>query len=116
MAEPEFTLGSQDRTLVLSSVLDACAYRTWHLFCVHVRTNHVHAVLQTDVAVERALVYLKARATSALKTNHPGRQRFWIKHGSTRYLWNHTSLAAAMDYVINQQGSPMEVWMRKSIA
>ncbi len=111
MAEPAFILGPQDRKLVLNSVLDACAYRGWHLFCVHIRTNHVHAILQTDVQVARVLAYLKARATFVLKTLHPHRRRFWSKHGSTRYLWNRTSLAAALDYVMNGQGTPPESWM-----
>ncbi len=82
MAETEFILGPQDRNLVLNSVIDACAYRAWHLFCVHIRTNHVHAILQTDLPVDRVLTYLKARATFALKTLHPHRQRFWSKHGA----------------------------------
>ncbi len=116
MAEPEFTLGAQARCIVLNSVLETCAYRAWHLFCVHVRTNHVHAVLQTDVPIERALSYLKARATFVLKTDYPDRRRFWTKHGSTRYLWTGASLAAAVGYVMTQQGSPMESWMRRSVA
>ena len=76
----------------------------------------MHVVLQADVPVERALGYLKARATFALKTHYPERRRFWTKHGSTRFLWNRASLAAALDYVVNQQGSPMESWMGGPIA
>lgn len=112
MAEPEFTLGPQDRALVLSCVRETCSYRAWDLVCVHVRTNHVHTVLQTNIPIEHAMSYLKARATFVLKTRYRDRQRFWTKHGSTRYLWNHVSLAAAVDYVMNQQGAPMESWMR----
>ncbi len=110
MAEPEFILNPQDRKLVLSSMVDACAYRDWHLFCVHIRTNHVHAVLQTDIPMDRALIYLKARATFVLKAYYPDRRRFWTKHGSTRYLWDRASLAGALDYVMNQQGVPMGSW------
>jgi len=111
MAEPEFMLGAHDRKLVLTSIIDACSYRAWHLFCVHIRTNHLHAVLKTDLPVDRAVTYMKARATFVLKTYHPNRQRFWTKHGSTRYLWNRASMAAALGYVMNQQGSRMESWM-----
>jgi hypothetical protein len=53
----------------------------------------------------------KARVTVALKPDHPLRTRFWTKHGSTRYLWTRISLDAAIDYVINQQGAPMECWI-----
>jgi REP element-mobilizing transposase RayT len=111
VAEPEFSLGPQDRALVLNSIVDACTNRAWRLFCVHIRTRHVHAVLQTDAPVSRTVSYLKARATFVLKTYHPDRQRFWTKHGSTRYLWNRASVGAALDYVMNQQGSPMDMWV-----
>ena len=67
MAEAEFILGPQDRNLVLNSVIDACTYRAWHLFCVHIRTNHVHAILQTDLPVDRVLAYLKARPARDLR-------------------------------------------------
>ena len=110
MAEPEFILNPQDRNLVLHSIMATCADRGWHLFCLHIRTNHVHAILQTDVPIDRALIYLKARATLVLKAYYPDRQRFWTKHGSTRYLWDRASLAAAWDYVMNQQGAPMASW------
>ncbi|MBV9158565.1 MAG: transposase [Acidobacteriaceae bacterium] len=116
MVEPGFTLDPEDRALVLKSIIETCSHRAWHLFGVHVRTNHVHAVLQTDVPVERALNYLKARATFVLKTRHSGRQRFWTKHGSTRYLWSRASVADALDYVMNQQGSPMDSWAPDPIA
>jgi REP element-mobilizing transposase RayT len=113
MTEPEFTLDPQDRSLVLNCIIDACAYRAWHLFCV--QRNHVHAILQTDVPVERALSYLKARATFVLKPHHPDRQRFWTKHGSTRYLWDRTSVISALDYVMNGQGTPMDSWLCESV-
>ena len=115
MAEAEFTLDQEDRALVLKSVVDACAHRAWHLFCVHIPTNHVHAVLQTDLPADRTLIYLKGRATFVLKTRYPDRERFWTKHGSTRYLWNRASLRAAVDYVMNRQGTPMELWACESI-
>lgn len=113
MAEPEFTLDRQDRLTVLNSVIQACECRRWHLFSLHVRTTHVHAIVQTDVVPERALIYMKARATFAMKQRHARRERFWSKHGSIRYLWDRKSLAAAVDYVVNRQGRPMEWWATK---
>ena len=96
----------------MSAIVTSATYRDWHLYCAHVRTNHVHVVVQPDVDVNRALAYLKARATFVLKSIHPGRIRFWSKHGSTRYLWDRPSLDAAVDYVLNQQGERMAVWER----
>ena len=110
MLEPEFTLEKSDRVRVLHSAVNSCAYRGWHLFCVHIRTNHIHVISQADVPVNQMLIYLKARATKELKAHHPDRQRFWTKHGSTRYIWDRNSLDATLDYVTNQQGPPMELW------
>ena len=50
---------------------------------------------------------LKARATRCLRTagvfsadNH-----VWTRHGSTRYLWKKEDVEAAVDYVLNNQGT-----------
>ena len=92
LLQPEFTLEKSDRLRALHSVVNSCACRGWHLFCVHVRTNHIHVISQADVPVDQMLIYLKARATKELKAYYPSRQRFWTKRGSTRYLWEPTSL------------------------
>lgn len=34
----------------------------------------------------------------------------WAQHGSTRYLWTEEEVAAAVEYVLNGQGEPMEVY------
>ena len=107
VSEPPFKLAAEDRAVVLNSTIDACRYRHWHLFCAHVRSNHVHIVLQCDVPAGSALSYLKARATFLLRSRHPDRNRFWTKHGSTRFIWNKESLVAAIDYVMSQQGPVM---------
>lgn len=110
MVEPEFYLDETDRNIVLGSLISAAAHRGWHLWCAHVRSNHVHALLQPDCPVDRALGYLKARATLALRETHPLRQRFWTKHGSTRYLWKREDIDSAADYTISEQGEPMSVY------
>jgi REP element-mobilizing transposase RayT len=101
---------------VLESLLETCARRQWHVFCAHVRTNHVHLVLQTTGDIDRALGYLKARATYRLKVRHRERERFWTAHGSTRYIWSKESLASAMNYVANEQGEPMAVFIEQRTA
>lgn len=71
--------------------------------------THVHAVIAGDTAPERMLTDFKAYATRALRRELPEirRGRYWARHGSTRYLWNHVSLRAAIDYVLNSQGAAM---------
>ncbi|MBV9266130.1 MAG: transposase [Acidobacteriaceae bacterium] len=116
MRESRFVLDEVDRNAVLDSVRNASTARRWHLYCVHVRTNHVHLVIRPNIAIDRALGYLKARASFALKPFHPERERFWTKHGSARYLWNVEDVTAAMDYVVNRQGIPMSLFVRSPVA
>ncbi len=114
MAELPFVLDSEDREVVLGSVMATATDRSWVLYCAHVRTNHVHVVLQPNGDANRALAYLKARATRALKLRYSRRSRFWTKHGSTRYLWQRAGLSAAIDYVVNRQGEAMSVYRAES--
>jgi hypothetical protein len=69
MAWPEFRLSPRDRALVVKCVVNACACHAWQLFCVHARTNHVHAVLQADAPADRALSegprYFRAKGASS---------------------------------------------------
>src|SRR5258708_37657982 len=47
MTQLAYTLDDIRRPLVLAGIREACAHRNWDLFAVHVRTNHVHVVLQS---------------------------------------------------------------------
>jgi hypothetical protein len=54
----------------------------------------------------------KAYASRALNKagfDTPNRKR-WTRHGSTRYINDESYLAAAINYVLNKQGEPMERW------
>jgi hypothetical protein len=46
MIDSPFELGPVDRGLVLAAIRDVCIFRGWELLAAHVRTNHVHAVVQ----------------------------------------------------------------------
>jgi hypothetical protein len=80
------------------------------------RSTHVPAVIGGEGKPERMLSDFKAYATRSLRcaTIAPGRRRYWTDHGSTRYLWNETSLNAAIDYVLNGQGTRMACYPERS--
>jgi len=63
-----------------------------------------------EVKPERMLTDFKAYATRAFRTGGFARRRYWANHGSTRYLWNQTSVSAAIDYVLDGQGVKMECY------
>ncbi|MCB1152205.1 transposase [bacterium] len=105
-------LDGHQRDLVLDSIRETCAYREWRLLACHVRTNHVHVVVQAREAPEKVMTDFKAYATRALNRweNQPGRSKRWARHGSTQYLWDERTVATAISYVVDEQGEPMAVF------
>jgi REP element-mobilizing transposase RayT len=85
--------------------------RGWGLLAAHVRTNHVHAVVEADVRPEKVMNSFKSYASRNLNgvgVDEPDRKR-WARHGSTRWLWKDEDVEKAICYVVSGQGEPMEV-------
>jgi len=97
------------RAIVLGAIEGVCRYKHWHLLAAQVRSNHVHIVVDADVAPELAMNAFKAYASRTLNLAQPqqkGRIR-WARHGSTLHLWSQKKVDAAMRYVLEKQGEPM---------
>jgi putative DNA methylase len=112
MDQPPYGLDASRRKVVLDAVRQDCSFRGWGLRAVHVRSNHVHVVVSAPLPPERVLNDLKSYASRRL--NEAGldsvdRKR-WTRHGSTRYLWKEADVGRAIQYVVEGQGEPMEVW------
>jgi REP element-mobilizing transposase RayT len=103
-----YLLDEQRRTIVLAAIREVCQFRGWSLMAAHVRTNHVHVVVDSAAKPEQVMSTLKAYASRALNRVEPCRPR-WSRHGSTRHLWNRQSISAAIGYVIEGQGEAMAV-------
>jgi REP element-mobilizing transposase RayT len=100
------------RETVLSAMLERCSENHWNLLAAHVRTNHVHIVVDADVKPERIMNDLKSYASRCLNRlglDDPARKR-WARHGSTRWLWKPESVSAAIQYVVERQGDSMAVF------
>src|SRR3990167_2439839 len=54
-SESAFLLDESMRTTVLQSTLTTSDYFNWTLFAAHVRTNHVHMVIQSDRSKEKTM-------------------------------------------------------------
>ncbi|MGJ5817868.1 transposase [Paludibaculum fermentans] len=97
---------------ILATTREVCAYRGWALLAVQVRTTHVHLVIRAQAPPERVMSDIKAyssRRLNALDLDEPDRKR-WARHGSTRWLWKPEEVAAAIQYVAEEQGAPMSVY------
>lgn len=89
MTQSPYVLDHGSRAMVLNALRETCLHHRWALLAAHVRTNHVHVVVEADVPPEKVMNALKSyasRSLNRLESEHPGRKR-WARHGSTRWLW-----------------------------
>ena len=49
----EYTLDASRRLTVLKAIQEVCMYRAWILFAAHVRTGHVHALVEAEALPEK---------------------------------------------------------------
>jgi len=111
LREPVFLLTPPYRRSVLDAIIQTSRFRGWIPLAVHVRSNHVHAVVHGLVRPERIMNDLKSYATRALKERHGvNRRRTWARHGSNPYLWTLEDVETTVRYVLYGQGRPMETY------
>ncbi len=113
MPQPPYRLDEDAREAVLSALRQHCELRGWKLMAAHVRTNHVHVIVEAEVQPERILIEFKSYASRALNRlgrDGPDRRR-WARHGSTRWLFQDHEFESAMQYVVESQGARMAVFV-----
>ena len=109
LRHPPVELSPGERTIVLRAIQEVCRYRRWALHAAHVRTNHLHAVIQAAHTPERVMNDFKAWSTRRLveAQHRPQGAPVWVRHGSTRHLWKPDVVRAACAYVVGEQGADM---------
>jgi REP element-mobilizing transposase RayT len=109
LRQEPYVLDEPRRTIVLRTIRQVAAHRGWNLWAVHIRSNHVHIVVTADARPEKVMADFKAWASRRLREacgESADRDR-WTQHGSTRYLNTPASLAAAITYVVEEQGEAL---------
>ncbi len=113
MNQPPFLLDQGSRRIVLHVLQDVCLHRGWCLLAAHVRTNHVHAVVEAEARPEKIMNDFKlyaSRELNRLGHDGPDRKR-WARHGSTRWLWKDQDVRDVIRYVTTEQGEVMAVYV-----
>ncbi len=113
MDGPPDELDRYGRAAVLGAIQEVCLHRRWSLLAAHVRSSHVHVVVEADARPEKVMSDFKAYASRALRRldgEGPSRRR-WARHGSTRWLWQDQDVRDAIRYVVEEQGEAMEVFV-----
>jgi REP element-mobilizing transposase RayT len=117
MTQPAYEMDAPRRRVVLTAIRDVCLHRGWTLHAAHVRARHVHVVVSGMQTPERMMNDFKAyvsRALNAAGFDTPTRKR-WTRHGSTKYINDESYLAAAVNYVLEEQGQNMERWPEETL-
>ncbi len=47
MLQDAYVLDKENRAIVLASIERHCAYRGWNLLAAHVRSNHLHIIVES---------------------------------------------------------------------
>ena len=105
--ENPLILNLTQRKTVLKSVIETCQYNHWKLLVAHIRSNHMHIVLQSEKTIEQTMGKIKCYATKELKKMHvelSQRKKFWSRHGSTRNVWVPEEIFPRLYYVVRRQG------------
>jgi REP element-mobilizing transposase RayT len=113
MKQEVFLLESQNaRELVRGAIIEVCRFRSWILYGLHVRTNHVHGVVDADALPSRILNDWKAFATRALRRcgEVPSDRIIWTRGGNVRRILTSDHLTSTLHYVLNGQGEPLETY------
>jgi REP element-mobilizing transposase RayT len=117
MPQPPYLLDQESRDAVLRAIQQHCLYRGWNLLAAHIRTNHVHTIVEANVRPEVIMTELKLYASRELNRLSPdqSKRKRWSRHGSTRWLWKDDDVQAALQYVVEQQGKPMALFVREDL-
>ena len=111
MVQEPYSMGPQARPIVLRSMIELSTKKGWNLLAAHVRTTHVHLVLDCDAPIDRVIASFKGSATTALcRSEDNSTRRRWSKGGSRRALPTSAAITAAVGYVLRGQGDPMSVY------
>ena len=112
MSQPAYVISAAERYVVRDAIVELCQHRHWLLLAAHVRSNHIHLVVTTDLDPDRVMSDIKARASRALSKAGfaDSTRRRWTRHGSTLYLHDQATVADKIDYTLNRQGAPMALY------
>lgn len=117
MLQDPYVLDQAGRAAVLAAIQRHCAQRGWNLLAAHVRSSHVHVIVEAETRPERIMNEFKAYASRELNrlgSDGRGRKR-WARHGSTRWLWKDEDVRNALRYVIDEQGEQMALFVAEEL-
>ena len=113
MKQPPFVLSPGAREVVRDAIVQTCEFRAWFLHALHVRTNHLHGVVDADQEDGQVLNTWKAYATRALRSAGLADvdRRIWAHGAGVQQVRSQEHLRNVVRYILNGQGNPMETFV-----
>jgi REP element-mobilizing transposase RayT len=92
------------------ALVKAAAERGWRILRGALMANHVHLVIQDCPPDGPAVRRILKGCSQAALTQHAGQShRWWTAGGSDRYKNDDAAIAAAVQYVADQEGKMVEI-------
>ncbi len=104
-------LNPHHRNIVRDAIVKHCQIRQWRLFGLHVRTTHVHCVVQADKPIDQTMKEFKSWATRMLQKNGLTNPQIWTEGASCNYIFTTAKLLEKVHYVVYEQGEKMECYL-----
>jgi REP element-mobilizing transposase RayT len=114
LKHPPVELYQKQREIVLDTVTSHCVLKQWRLFAAHVRSNHVHTIIQSGHPINDVMMGLKIWATRKLSEGGYCYPKVWTVGGSKRYIFSDDKLREKIHYVIYEQGAMMQYYIDPS--
>ena len=113
MTEAGVLLNRAQAEAVAEQLRETAGHRGWRLLALAVMANHIHVLVGVpgDPDPEKLLGDFKAWCTRRLNEQQAEagipeperRSKWWAERGSIRWVFRESDLAAAIEYVLNQQ-------------
>src|SRR5579883_894267 len=106
MEQEPFLLNAEQRAVVRDAMVEVCSFRGWELFALHIRSNHVHGVVEAAVEGSRIVNPWKACGTRALRRAGlvAAEREIWAHGASVHLRSTQHAVDGAVRYVLDGQG------------
>jgi hypothetical protein len=71
LKQAPYEMDESQRAVVLKTITEVCHYKCWGLLAAHVRSNHVHVVVDADAGPEVVMNVFKSYSSRALNAHAP---------------------------------------------
>jgi hypothetical protein len=108
-------LDSSQRRIVRDTIVKHCGIRKWHLYGLHVRSNHVHSVLKADKPIDQVSNELKGWPKRILRKSGFDMPKVWTGGSSKVYIFQKQRLKRKSTMLFMSRGTCWSIILMRSI-